>query len=68
VDDQFVAAVEAKDHALEQSAGGVESEAQLPGGAVVIEFADEDGVLGGVDGVLRVDSVLASRVVDSHAT
>lgn len=42
--------------------------AQLPGGAVVVEVADEDGVLGGMDGIMRGDAVLTSRLVDPHAT
>jgi hypothetical protein len=57
VDDEFVAA-----------AGGVESEAQLPGGAVAVEVGDVDGLLGGVEGVLGVDAVLAGGIVDLHAT
>jgi hypothetical protein len=32
---------------------------QLPGGAVVVQVADEVGMLGGMDGIFRVDAVLA---------
>ena len=64
----FVAAVEAEHDDFEEAAGGVESQAQLSGGAVVVQVADEDGVLGGMDGVLGVDAVLSSRLVDPHAT
>jgi hypothetical protein len=46
----------------------VEPEASLSGGAVVVEVADEDGMLGGRDGVIRGDAVLARSVVDLHAT
>lgn len=68
VDDEFIAAVEAERDDLEDAAGRVESEAKLPGGAVVAEVGYEDGMLGGMDGVLRVDAVLAGGVVDLHAT
>jgi len=68
VDDEFAAAVEAQRDDLEEAAGSVEPQAQLPGGAVVVQVADEDGVLSGVDGFTRGDAVLSSRLVDLHAT
>jgi hypothetical protein len=68
VDHEFIAAVEAEHDDFEEAAGGVESEAQLPGGAVGVQVADEDGMLGGMDGVLRVDAVLACGIVDPQAT
>jgi len=39
-----------------------------PGGAVVVELGHEDGMLGGMDRVPRVDAVLAGGVVDLQAT
>ena len=68
VNHELVAAVEAEHDDLEEAAGGVESEAQLPGRAVIVKVADEHGMLGGMDGVIRRDSVPASGVVDLHAT
>jgi hypothetical protein len=43
---EVVAAVEAAHDESEEAAGDVEPESQLPGGAVVIEVADEVGVHG----------------------
>lgn len=40
----------------------------LPPGTLVVQAADEDGMLGGVDGVVRINSVLARGVVDRHTT
>ena len=65
---QLVAAVEAEHHDLEEAARHVESEAQLPGRSVVVQIGYEDGVLGSVDGVSGINSVLEGGVVDLHAT
>jgi hypothetical protein len=52
VNHELMAAVEAEYHDLEESAGGVEPEAQLPGRAVFIQVADVHGMLGGMDGLI----------------
>lgn len=68
VNHELMAAVEAEYHDLEESAGGVEPEARLPGRAVFIQLADEHGMLGGMDGIIWRDAVPARGVVDLHAT
>jgi hypothetical protein len=68
VNHELMAAVEAEYHDLEESAGGVEPEAQLPGRAVFIQVADVHGMLGGMDGIIWRDAVPARGVVDLHAT
>ena len=68
MDQQLVAAVEAQDDHLEQPARGVEAETQLPSRAVVVQVAEEDGMLGGVDSVVRTYAVALRRGVDPHAT
>ena len=68
MDQQLVAAVEAQNDDLEQPTRGVEAETQLPSRAVVIQVAEEDGVLGGVDSVVRTYAVALCRGVDPHAT
>lgn len=44
------------------------SQAQLTCRTVLVQVAHQDGMLGGVDGVLRVYPVLMRGVVDLHAT
>lgn len=68
VDQELVATVKAEHHDLEEAASRVESKAQLTGRSVLVEVADEDGMQGGVDGVIRVNSVLMRGVVDLHVT
>lgn len=68
VDHEFVAAVESEDDDLEEAAASVESETQLPGGAVIVQVADKDSALSGIDRVFRVDAVLARGVVHLHPT
>lgn len=67
VDQEFVATVEAKHHDLEEAAGRVEPEAELTGRIVLVKLVDENGMLCGIDRVIRIDSVLARGVVDLHA-
>ena len=68
MDQQLVPAVEAEHHDFEEAAGGVESEAQLSSWTVVVQVAHEDGMMSGMDGITRIDSVLQCGVVDVHAT
>jgi len=72
VDQELIATVEAKDHDLKKAASRVEPEAQLSCWTVLVlvlvQVADEDGMLGGMDGVIRIDSVLTRGVVHLHAT
>ena len=65
---KLVTVIEAKHHNLEQTAGSVKPESQLACRAVLVQVADEDGVLGGVDSVIRINSVFARGVVNLHAT
>jgi len=68
VDQQLVATVEAKHHDLEKTASRVEPEAQLTCWTVLLQVADKNGMLGGMEGVIRINSVLPCGVVDLHAT
>jgi hypothetical protein len=68
VDQQLVATVKAKHHDLEQAASRVEPEAQLTCRAVFVQVDDKNGMLGGMDGVIRINSVPMRGVVDPHAT
>lgn len=68
VDQELVAAVEAKHYELQKSSSCVEAQPKLTCWIVLVQVADEQGVLRRVDSVLGFDSVFASRVVDFHAT
>lgn len=68
VDQEFVATVKAKHHNLEKAASRVEPEAQLTCRTVLVQVAHVDGMLGGMDGVIRINSVLTRGVVDLQAT
>jgi len=67
VDHELVAAVEDEDHGLEQSSVGVEAEAELSGGAVVVEVLDPQGPGSSLDGVVGSHSMLAGGGMDLHA-
>ena len=68
VDQKLVAAVETKNHDLQKAALGIEPQAQLTRRTVFVQVADLDGMLRGMDGAVRIDSVPARGVVDFHAT
>lgn len=68
VDQKFVAAVETKHDDFEQTPGRLEAEAKLTRRIVLVQLADEDGMLGGMDSVIGIDTVLAGRMVNFHAT
>ena len=68
MDQQLVAAVEAQDDDLEQPTRGVEAKTQLPSRTVVVQVAEENGGLGGVDSVVRAYAVALRPGMDPHAT
>lgn len=68
VNEQLVTAVEAKHDDLEEPTRRVEPEAQLAGRSVLLQIGDEDRMLGSVDGISRIDPVLARGIVNLHAT
>ena len=61
-------AVEVEHDDLEQSAGGVESQAELAGRVVLVWFAGVGPVCCGVQGILWSHTMLECRGVDLHAT
>jgi len=68
VDYQLVAAVEVEHDDLEQPTGGVETQAKLASGAVLVRFAGKCPVCRGMQGVLGPDPMLECRRVYLHAT
>lgn len=68
MDNEFVSTVEAKDEDLEKATRRVESKSKLTRRTVVIEVADEDGLLGSAEGVPRGDVMLERGGVNLHAT
>ena len=68
MDEQLVATVEAEHDELQQSAGGVETQAELTGWALVVQIGRVDGMFGRVDAVLLRDAVLTCGLMDLHAT
>jgi hypothetical protein len=58
VDDEFVTAVEAEHDELQQQTRRVESEAELPIRALLVEVGDMHGTCRGLGGAIGIDPVL----------
>lgn len=66
MDDHLVTAVKEGDREFQQAAAGVEAETELRDGWFFCLGLANKGVLGGVDRILGVYTVLERRVVDMH--
>jgi hypothetical protein len=68
MNEQLVPVVEPKHHDLKETAGRVEPETQLASRNVLVQVSGEDRMPCGVDGISRIDPMLARGIRDLHAT